>query len=402
MAVVSPDSGVHLGRLRSLDLSEANSLKIALEQAFAARVPPISLLEEFSKSQPKDRFAQSLRDVPLRRLGNVLAAQAPSVLTQAVRGRPFTAPASGIAAQSGGRLAPRMSVGYRLVAGDAFAVEVRLQHANVQSILTARKLVGDFVGDQVPIGIVSKVTAQPGIHPAALNNDPLTVGSSVGHFRGIPGTLGLFVQMGRTPGFLSCSHVLSNSGDANLGDSIHHPAPDDSPSHAEIGSLNRFIDLGDDGPLTADVAFAALNPGTRVDGNRVPTGHGWPAEGRDFEAPVDGVVPVPNQRVAKIGRSTGRTTGVISLENVGPIDIYMAQLGRNVTVEGMTEVRWFDIKRPFSDFGDSGSLVYLEDTLRPVGILVAGGVAEIGKDRIGVSYVCPVAPILKTWKLAPS
>ena len=36
-------------------------------------------------------------------------------------------------------------------------------------------------------------------------NDPLTLGSSVAHVSGGPGTLGLFVQMGRKPGFLSCS-----------------------------------------------------------------------------------------------------------------------------------------------------------------------------------------------------
>jgi hypothetical protein len=296
-------------------------------------------------------------------------------------------------------LAPRMSVGYRLVEGDAFAVEVRLQHADVHSILVAKNLVTDLVGNHVPIGIISKVTAQAGIHPAALNNDPLTVGSSVGHFRGIPGTLGLFVRMGQTPGFLSCSHVLSNSGDAKEGDPIHHPAPGDSPDHAEIGSLNRFVDLSGDGPISGDLAFAALGPGRSIDGNRVPTGHGWPSEGRHFNAPIDEVVTVPKSTVAKIGRSTGRTTGVVSLENVGPIDIYMTQLGRNVTMFGLTEVQWPDIKRPFSDFGDSGSIVYLEESLRPVGILVAGGVAQIGNDKVGVSYVCPMAPILRSWNL---
>jgi hypothetical protein len=65
----------------------------------------------------------------------------------------------------------------------------------------------------------------------------------------------------------------------------------------------------------------------------------------------------------------------------------------------MTEIRWDALDRPFSESGDSGSLVYLADTLEPLGILTAGGILTVEKTKIGVSYACPIAPILKAWKL---
>jgi hypothetical protein len=108
------------------------------------------------------------------------------------------------------------------------------------------------------------------------------------HVTGGPGTLGLFVQSGKTPGFLSCSHVQANGGDARAGDAIHHPAEaDDRLHHPRIGSLRRFVGLRGDGPYTMDAAFAELAGSVEVDGNKIPRGQGWPSEGR--AARLDGL-----------------------------------------------------------------------------------------------------------------
>jgi len=396
---------IQAGRRRegTVDLATAQSLKRALEAEFSATAPSISVLETIGEFLPGNRFAQSLREIPLRHLDHVMAARDANLLGQAIRGKSLQVPSSRIVAQSGERPLPRLSVGYRLADNDAFALEVRLQHADVQSVLYAKTLAEKRIGGKVPIGILSKVAAHGGgVHPAALNNDPLTLGSSVAHVSGGPGTLGLFVQAGKTAGFLSCSHVLANGGDAETGDPIHHPATaDDGIHHAKVGSLRRFVDLRGEGPYAMDAAFAELLGTVKFGGNKVPNGQGWPSEGRDLGVPVAGALPTPRAELAKIGRSTGFTTGSVSLENVGPFDIYMGTLG-NVTVEAMIEVRWRDLNKPFSIPGDSGSVAYLANSLAPVGLVIGGGILEIDGEKTGVSYVCPLAPILKAWGLALS
>lgn len=389
---------------RTFDLAAAQAMKSSLETDFADDIAPMIVLDAFSDHRPDNRFAQSLQDVPLRHLGSLMAAQDDGLLRLAMRGQPLRGSISAIRAQAAPGAVPRMSIGYRLAENDDFALEVRLQHADPKSLMRAKTLVQERVGAEVPVGLVSKVMAHAGIFPGALNNNPLTIGSSVAHVDGGAGTLGLFVQRGAEKGFLSCSHVLAKCGTAAIGDAIHHPAPgDDGMTHARIGALNLFENLQDDRSFTADAAFATFAPTqAKADGNRIPTGQGWPMEGHAFAPPVVGAVPTPNATVAKIGRSTGLTRGQVSLENVGPIDVYMPVLGRNVVLEGLIEVRWSGLDAPFSSSGDSGSLVFMNDVLAPLGILVAGGIAEIDNVKVGVSYVCPLTPILRTWGLTLS
>ena len=395
-------AGSRRARGEKIDLATAKSLKHALETDFSAVTSPISVLEAFCDVRPENEFAQSLREIPVRHLGAVMATHDTGLLRQLMRGKPLAGGLPPIRAHVGQKTPPRLSVGYRLADDEAFALEVRLQHADVQSVLYAKTLVEQRVGNAVPIGILSGISGQSGVHPVALNNGPLALGASVAHVSGGPGTLGIFVNMGQTAGFLSCSHVLSNCGNAVAGDVIHHPAPCDSLDHAGIGALRRFVDLRADGPFDMDVAFAELVAGTPTNGNRIPSGHDWPREGKYLGIPVEGNLPEPRPVVAKIGRSTGRTTGTVALENVGPIDIYMQELGYNVAVDGLIEVHWDAVNKPFSGLGDSGSIVYLPDSLEPVGIIVAGGFATIEKVKVGVSYVSPLSPILKSWDLSLS
>lgn len=382
-----------------MELARAKSLKRELETAFLTATPAISVLEGLAENAPQDKFLQSLREVPLRQLDRVMAASAHGVLSLAVRGRAVKSPLRSVVAHGGEQPKPRMAVGYGLRERDEFQLEVRLQYPDVYSLLKARRLVDERAAGKARIGVLKQLAAHSAVHPAALNNDPLTLGSSVGHATGAPGTLGLFVSVGTNRGFLSCSHVLAKCGKAVLGDAVFHPAPNDDRKNAAVGTLRRFVDLSTAGPHSMDAALAILEEGRRAGDNRIPKGHGWPREGSSLGRMGNGPVSTPRPVVAKIGRSTGWTKGRLIMENLGPLAVYMPELGANSEIVGLSEIEWEAIDEPFSKGGDSGSLVYFADSLEPLGILVAGGKVEFEDKVIGASYACPLAPILKNWKL---
>lgn len=394
-------AAAYAAKRSAFDFTGVQALKHDLESAFDNSLSPMTVLEAFADISPDDRFVRSMQDVPLRFLGNVMNVQDAAIVSHALRQKPLTIAPSRIVAQSAQIPPPRLSVGYRLAENDGFEFEVRLQHANAQSVVRARTLVRERTGRDATIGVLSKITAYSGgAHPAALNNAPLTLGSSIAHANGVPGSLGVFARSGKTVGFLSCSHVLANAGSAKAGDAIYHPAPNDNPvDHSPVATLRRFVDLRGSGPITMDAAFAAIEDKANIGDNVVPKGEGWRNEGRALGETIRGPIPKVRPVLAKIGRSSAYSEGELSLENVGPIDIFFPELGQNITVTGLIEVRWTRLDKPFSQDGDSGSLVYLAESLEPVGILIAGGVALVGNTKVGMSYACPLSPILKTWNL---
>jgi hypothetical protein len=105
-------------------------------------------------------------------------------------------------------------------------------------------------------------------------------------------------------------------------------------------------------------------------------------------------------KVAKIGRRTGQTFGRVIAEDLEH-DIWFADLRREVAVSNLLEIEWEDDNKPFSEPGDSGSVVYLADSFEPVGLLVAGGTLELTDGtKLKRSYACLLSPILASWKLA--
>ena len=385
-----------------MTLARARELKGELEAAFARGVAPIAMLEGLAELEPENAFLRSLRGVPVRQIADVMTSQSAAVLGRAARARPLDRPIAAIGGHADDGPPPRMAVGYAQTE-KGFELEIRLQNPDVGSLLLARQLVTERVDLPARIGILKKLVVH-GMHPAAMTNDTLTLGSSVGHAKGLAGSLGLFVQQGSSMGILSCSHVLARAGKAGEEDEVFHPSPKDDPlHHGAIGRLRRFVNLADTGAAhTADIALAILHKTCKISGNVVPRGHDWPSEGRGLGEVFRNSI-VKNTLVAKIGRTSGWTTGRVLHENLGPVEIHMPDLNRNVVVSGLTEIEWPTLDEPFSDRGDSGSVAFLAETLQPIGLVVAGGRVEISADGVtkthGASYACPLASVLKDWKL---
>jgi hypothetical protein len=94
-----------------------------------------------------------------------------------------------------------------------------------------------------------------------------------------------------------------------------------------------------------------------------------------------------NQSVRKNGRTTGLTMGIISDPAVDMMIPYVSKVAR---LEDHIMIS--NVGTAFSQVGDSGSLVVDSATLRPVGLLAAGG--------SGFSLASPIGPILQRFKIA--
>ncbi len=385
------------GSAGSLDW--AASVKRDMETLFSEPAPPLAVLESAVERSPQDRFLQSLTHIPLRSLGPVMSARSPDLLRFATLSQAFEQGTANVAAHGDNAPAPSLSVGYARQADGGFDVQIRLQHPTVSALLHAKELAAQY-GVAGSVGIVRRLTTHAGAYPGALGNDPLTLGSSVGVRGGYAGTLGGFAKdaEGRA-GILSCSHILARAGAGASGDPVFHPSPiDDALDHRQVGHLEQFEDMRTPGVRPFDAAWALLDVASAGCVNAIPMGQRLPAEGQRL-----GQVshePLPTfVKVAKVGRASAWTTGQVITENLGPLDIWFPALNRYVTVEGMIEVAWTAFESPFSREGDSGSLVFLKDSLQPIGLVIAGGTVAKDDKSYGCSYVCPLAPIPDRWGL---
>lgn len=194
---------------------------------------------------------------------------------------------------------------------------------------------------------------------------PLVAGHSVAHQKVTAGTLGAWVHRGDgVPLILSNNHVLANSNHAKLGDSIVQPGPADDRRRrgGPIGLLDEFVFLGKQGNAV-DAALATV---------------GKPYEPQNLAIPEVGLVPghysgsvgeVIGLKVQKTGRTTGHTWGnVQGLALNLPVD-YGDIRPRVIRFDQVLEISGKN--GPFSDGGDSGSLVADGDGWA-VGLLFAG------------------------------
>lgn len=218
----------------------------------------------------------------------------------------------------------------------------------------------------------------------------LAPGSSIAHKEGFPGSIGCLVRSldegDDWPGLVSASHVLSKSNRAKSGDAILVPGHPDGPriNTNQCGSLARFLLLADYDQealesnylCCTDAALVkferqkhcrhTLPDATYVPNPKVP----------DKLMPVceviggDVVAERLGERVYKIGRTTGLTEGVLELVGVqrqiilinSKEYVYTNVLGVRPVPGSVT---------PFSQPGDSGSLVYTHDG-KGIGLVIGG------------------------------
>jgi hypothetical protein len=222
---------------------------------------------------------------------------------------------------------------------------------------------------------------------------PVPAGVSIGHYLITAGTLGCMVRdrSSNERLILSNNHVLANSNQARPGDPILQPGVADHGNVASdtVAQLIRFVPISFTvEPPTCEIAKGMvtvsnklaqlLGSGHRLEAfkqdpqaiNQVDAAVARPEVGIEFLDEileigiVGGVTPAKlGMRVRKSGRSTGFTTGQITI------------LDATVDVNYSDKVARFEgqiITSGMSAPGDSGSLLVAESALLAVGLLFAG------------------------------
>jgi hypothetical protein len=211
---------------------------------------------------------------------------------------------------------------------------------------------------------------------------PLLIGSSIGHYTITAGTLGCFVNKGEKeqPRILSNNHVLAAENNGRKGDAILQPGRHDKGQRDKdtAGALDTFVRLDAVGRNYVDCALATIRDGIAFDKALL----------KDV-GQISGTANLPpsdNARVHKIGRTTGLTTGVVTAFEVDNV-IVGYELG-NLRFDNQIEIEGTAPDKPFSLGGDSGSLIY-DDERRAVALLFAGS-DQGGKKGKGLTYANPI------------
>lgn len=211
---------------------------------------------------------------------------------------------------------------------------------------------------------------------------PATGGVSAAHFDAGAGTLGFVARREGALCIVSNNHVFAREGQAAPGDAVVQPSRLDGGTRDNdtIGELAAWTPLHYDGtPSPVDAAVAETEPGF-------------------VEAGVQGLIdvvfePLDAERgfvVRKCGRTSGLTRGHV----YDPETTVKVRYQRGyVYLEDQFLVKGLD-GVPFSDSGDSGSLVVEERSRRTVGLLCGGSprftiVTPLGRvlDALGLSLV---------------
>lgn len=291
-----------------------------------------------------------------------------------------------------------LGVGYKETGGkktDELSLIILVEKKEDISVLSKKDLVPPEVeGVKTDVKVVGKIVAQK------LRTDrwrPSPAGISIGHYAITAGTLGAVVRDATTNELLilSNNHVMANSNDARVGDSILQPGPADGGKVPQdrIADLKRFVKIqykggngdGNGGgpcPLAQATAWLANLPAiifgsksrltaTKLDvTNEVDAAVAKPVQDDVLKNELYEIGQVNGTTEAEVGMSvqkSGRTTAVTH----GIIDAV------DVTVEvgyGASRTARYEhqvLTNDMSDPGDSGSLI-VDSQRRAVGLLFAG------------------------------
>jgi hypothetical protein len=281
---------------------------------------------------------------------------------------------------------------------------------------------GGYVVDVIELGEVRAFGSAPEVLPSPKTSGnapfvdptkryrPIFGGISVGHYAITAGTISAIVRSTAGDGkigILSNNHVLADENKGKSGDAILQPGAYDGGTVANdtIATLSRFVPVQFDNPLSgcpnaAWVTFL-FNSLSRLLGrrtrlvaksielseNEVDCAFAELAEGISYTPAENGLfVPVgvseaaDNDVVIKSGRTTGVTRGTV-IDTAGTVNVGYG--GTNVaTFVNQLIITDLDGK-PFSQGGDSGSLIIRESDQAAVGLLFAGGQGSTIGNHIG-------------------
>jgi hypothetical protein len=299
------------------------------------------------------------------------------------------------------RFESRLAIGYSRVSRNNFWLELRVQRGEGVAFNRAMEIKEEAKGE-ANIEIIPHVEVpfridipEKGRVRLTEWRRPLEIGYSIGHLDGGAGTLGSFVELANGhPGLLSNNHVLALFNYAERKDYIYQPGRQDvRPQLAtnRIAKLENFVPLSRTERNPIDAAIAAILDDMSFRGNVIPSGIYHPKQGSKLKI-GDPLNLTAGTVVNKIGRTTGFTRGLvkaIALDNV-PV---RTQIG-NLMFDDTIEIEWFSNSKPFTKPGDSGSVVFVEDDLRVIGLHFAGGQIQRGARTYGVSYSCNIRTVL--------
>jgi len=193
---------------------------------------------------------------------------------------------------------------------------------------------------------------------------PVPCGVSCGHVSVTAGTLGCLVVLNNNRlCILSNNHVLANENNALIGDSIIQPGRVDGgrmPAD-QIGVLERFVPISFAGANSVDAAAAWTS--SQLTSSKHVT----------YQMNPTPVSPALSMGVIKNGRTTQATQGVITAIGVNNVRVRytagVALFNNQVFIQGIGS-------RPFSQGGDSGSVIVSAGTRQPVALLFAGSASH--------------------------
>ena len=267
-----------------------------------------------------------------------------------------------------------VGVGTGIAPNGTPSLHVLLRQANLATPAAVASL-SRRTGQRIEALVVGPFSIRPPAPalPHRVRRRPAPGGISIGHFRITAGTLGGLVQDASGQVYiLSNNHVLANTNRAVAGEHILQPGLSDKGKPADaIATLSRFV---------------ALNPAPAV--NYVDAAIAKPLDRSDVDPDIlglgrtNGVLNGQLQtKVRKSGRTTEVTDGVIRF------------ISSQASVDYGSVVYYFEDqivvesgRSPFSDGGDSGSLV-LSESNAVIGLLFAGN------DRF--TLVNPIETVLR-------
>lgn len=206
------------------------------------------------------------------------------------------------------------------------------------------------------------------------------------------GTLGCLVERGGVLYGLTNNHVTGDCNHTVIGMHILSPAPFDAapsgPAPRAIGRHHSLEPLQSGDPRQVqlqdlDLALFEINDPALVSS----------MQGAYFDTPATHVDPSGGMRVKKVGRTTGITSGTVIGYYATPVAIPYkgTQFASTVYFRDVWGIEG-ENDSPFSEPGDSGSLVVTEDGTNAVGVIFAGSQ--------NVSLMLPFSKVVqKGWTL---
>ncbi len=251
----------------------------------------------------------------------------------------------------------------------------------VDALESAADLGGTANGLPIEYETVGEIVAQHKTRHA-----PIPAGVSVGNAtRFHAGTLGCWVEFNGRTCVLSNNHVLALAGSSPPAASITQQGRlDGGTVPADVfARLTRAIPISFTTANAVDAAVAEID-GTRAPERRVFRG------AAALEALVSPhVAPSIGQAVQKSGRRTGHTKGVVDLVGVS---VRVNFSGRGLALFD-NQFQIIGTSGKFSDKGDSGSLITLDPSNQPVGLLFAAGMVE----GVAYTYANDIDVVLKAF-----